>query len=198
MKRKTYYHIILDQSGSMQDSINQTISSFNEQIQVIQSLQSRFIEQELKVGLTLFNQEVKHIYFDQNPTTVHYLDSKTYIPNGSTALYDAVGTSVSSIKERFNNEILEGYTTIIVVILTDGFENSSKLFNQGTVKRTIKELELSGKWTFSFLGSTIDAVEIAHSLSIKPQNSMYFEKENISEAFCTINRMVSTYIEENH
>ena len=35
MKQKTCYHIILDQSGSMQDCIQPAISGFNEQLQVI-------------------------------------------------------------------------------------------------------------------------------------------------------------------
>ena len=34
MKQKTFYHIILDQSGSMQDCIDTTISGYNEQVQM--------------------------------------------------------------------------------------------------------------------------------------------------------------------
>ena len=56
--KKTYYQIILDKSGSMQNCINSTVNGFNEQMQMIKSLQNKFPDQKVLVSLTTFNQDV--------------------------------------------------------------------------------------------------------------------------------------------
>ena len=56
--KKTYYQLILDKSGSMQDSVDTTVSGFNEQMQMIKTLKKKFPEQEFLVSLTTFNQDV--------------------------------------------------------------------------------------------------------------------------------------------
>src|SRR4051812_37830397 len=108
MKKKTCYHIILDQSGSMQDCLSATISGFNEQLQVIRSLQIRFPEQEIRVGLTRFNEEVMHTYDNLQPDRTNELSPALYEPNGSTALLDAMGFTVRRIREQIQLELNSG------------------------------------------------------------------------------------------
>lgn len=194
MRQKTFYHIILDQSGSMQDCLQPTISGFNEQLQVIRSLQQRFPEQEIRVGLTRFNQEVMHTYFAQPPGHVTELNQNIYSPNGCTALYDAIGLTVQKLNERIELELIADLATAVVVVITDGYENSSRHFNLTQTKSMIQELEASGKWTFSYLGATLDAVEIASSLNIKQHNSMFFEKSNIKQTFDKLGSSMDGYL----
>jgi hypothetical protein len=48
--------------------------------------------------------------------------------------------------------------SVVMVILTDGIENASREFTyHTTIKRTIKALEETEKWSFTFLGADIDA-----------------------------------------
>jgi hypothetical protein len=42
----------------------------------------------------------------------------------------------------------------------------------------IKELDKTGKWTFSFLGADLDASQASDSLNIHPENIISFSKEN--------------------
>ena len=105
MKKKTFYHLIVDRSGSMSDCIPATIGGYNEQMQAISSLQERFSEQEISVGLTIFNQEVSHQFFGANPVKVEPLTRKNYLPNGLTALLDAIGMTVSLIKENKQSDL---------------------------------------------------------------------------------------------
>jgi hypothetical protein len=44
------------------------------------------------------------------------------------------------------------------------------------VKEMVEEREASGTWTFSFLGATLDAVDVAEQMSIRRENSIAFEK----------------------
>jgi hypothetical protein len=194
MKQKTYYHIILDQSGSMQDCLQSTISGFNEQLQVIRSLEGRFPEQEIRLGLTRFNEEVMHTYFARPADRVAKLTSAIYHPNGSTALYDAIGLSTQKLKDSIELELIAGLATVVVVILTDGYENSSRYYNLNQVKGLIRELEATGKWTFSYLGATLDAVEIAASLNIQQENSMSFHKADIRQTFDWLGTSMGGYL----
>lgn len=84
MKTKTYYHLILDQSGSMDDCIHPTISGYNEQLQLLRSLQERYPGQAIRVGLTQFNHEVEHTFSNQNPAHVRELTQQVYRPGGTS------------------------------------------------------------------------------------------------------------------
>ena len=65
--RKTIYHLIVDKSGSMMDCVDNTINGFNEQVNRIKDKAIEFTEEDITMGLTTFNENVKHLYFQQNP-----------------------------------------------------------------------------------------------------------------------------------
>jgi hypothetical protein len=194
MKKKTYYHIILDQSGSMHNCISSTINGFNEQVQVVQSLQERYTEQELFMGLTRFNHDVLQTAFAASPNLIQTLTPATYRPSSSTALYDAIGLTVQRLLRYLNGELKDPSTTVVIVILTDGHENASTIFSHQNIQSMIKELEQTGQWTFSYLGATIDAVKVAESLNIKSSNSMFFEKSQITRTYDNLKESLTSYI----
>jgi hypothetical protein len=196
MKKKTYYHLILDQSGSMQDCISETISGYNEQMQLLRSLKDRYPDQEIRVGLTRFNSEVLPSFQNADPQSVKDLDNTLYKPEGMTALYDAIGSSVYELNLQVGEELRAGIATVVVVILTDGHENVSKRYNHAAIQSMIKELEASGKWTFSYIGATLDAVEVAKGLNIKGGNSMSFEKRDMNKAYGRISSSMNAYMQK--
>jgi hypothetical protein len=190
--RKTIYHLIVDKSGSMMDCVDNTINGFNEQVNRIKDKALEFTEEDITMGLTTFNENVKHLYFQQNPKEMVLLTHENYRPSGGTALLDAVGESITEIERQVNTSLIP--TTVIVVILTDGYENASKKYNLVNIRNMISKLEESGKWTFSFIGATLDAVDVAASISIKSQNSFSFEKNAMkSEVWDKLNKSVSSY-----
>ena len=70
MKNKTtYYHLIIDKSGSMSGHIEQTVEGVNQQIRRIKEIGERFPEQQLITSLTLFNHKMtnalKHVHSGQ-------------------------------------------------------------------------------------------------------------------------------------
>jgi hypothetical protein len=148
---------------------------------MIRNLEAEFPEQDFTIGLTTFNNEVEHKYFMQLPGTATLMNRENYIPNGGTALYDAIGLSVTKLQEMQEISTLQMPTTVVVVILTDGHENSSSLFNLSKIKKLISQLEETGNWTFSFIGATLDAVDRAEEMSIKRSNSMAFSKSSMKE-----------------
>ena len=195
--RKTIYHLIVDKSGSMYDCIENTINGFNVQVKNIKANELEFKDEEITIGLTTFNDHVKHHFFQANPKEVIPLNTRNYVPNGSTALLDAIGKTAEQIESEIiiSNQIIP--TTVVIVILTDGYENASKSFNLASVRKMISRLEETGTWTFSFIGATLDAVDVAKELSIKTHNSFSFDKSEMSsKVWDKLNTSMSSYFDK--
>lgn len=197
MKNKTtLYHFIVDQSGSMAGLENQTMEGFNTQLRTIQQLKMEFPDQEYLCSLTFFNQHIQdRIKFEQ-VENIQPLSQENYIPNGTTALLDAIGKSIYSIKNKFGKDIAEDKMSIVLVIITDGHENSSRMYSYHDVAHLIKELDGSGKWTFSFLGADFDAIHTSHMLNIRRENVMNFSKDDYSEMMGDVSNSIRHYAME--
>ena len=196
-KRKTIYHIIVDKSGSMCDCIESTINGFNEQVNRIKSNETEFLDEEITIGLTTFNTNVHHHFFQAKPSEVRPLNTDTYVPDGSTALLDAIGKTVQQIENevKLTNQIIP--TTTVIVILTDGYENASRMFTLDSIRTMISRLEETGNWTFSFIGATLDAVDVAKELAIKAHNSFSFDKSEMSSKVWTkLNNSMTSYFDK--
>jgi len=176
-KSNTFYHIILDQSGSMSDCINQTLKGLADQRKEILAIANEFPEQEIRVGLTVFDHNVELKYSNLSVTELSRMNSFRYQPNGLTALLDAIGMSVAATERLMVNE----GDSAVIIILTDGYENASKEYSHEQIKELIQAKEETGKWSFTYLGATLDAVEIAKSMNIKAENSFAFEKKNMDK-----------------
>jgi len=177
--QKTIYHILVDKSGSMSDCIDQTINGFNEQIAKIREMELEFPEQLMTIGLTTFNTRVSHLYYMKPVEHAYKMDERNYQPDGSTAMLDAMAETMKelSLLQQQSNEQIP--TTVVMVILTDGYENASRRYTLKNVKEMVEEREASGTWTFSFLGATLDAVDVAEQMSIRRENSISFEKRDM-------------------
>jgi hypothetical protein len=179
--QRTIYHLIVDRSGSMSDCIDATINGYNEQLNRIRSMQDEFPEQDIRVGLTMFNTTIDMQAVAQDLMNATRLSRQNYIPNGGTALYDAIGQTALHLEEAYARPS-DLPSTFVVVVLTDGYENSSRLFNLQQIRTLIQRLEGTEKWTFSFIGATLDAVEVAEQMSIRANNSFSFEKQSMETA----------------
>ena len=197
MKNKTtLYHFIVDQSGSMAGLENQTITGFNSQLTTIQGLKKELTNQEFLCSLTFFNDEVQdRIQFGQVDAILP-LTRQNYLPSGSTALLDAIGKSIYSIKNKFGKELSEDEISIVLVIITDGYENASRLYSYHDVANLIKQLDETGKWTFSFLGADFDAIHTSKMLNIRSENVINFSKSQYSGAMDDVSESIRTYAHE--
>lgn len=166
-----YNLIIVDQSGSMYSIYNKALSSLNETIQTIRGIKKENPEINQFLSIAVFSGEgtqgVK-IVRDRVPVeTVEDITKKDYRPDGCTPLYDAIGTTVSSLRKNITKE-----DKVMVTIITDGEENSSMEYNQAGIRSIIEILRSEG-WTFAFIGANQDSVLTARELSIN--NALDFE-----------------------
>lgn len=129
---------ILDETGSMMSIKEKTIKDFNEYIQTINKAKGIFT-------LTKFNTTKVEVVYTKPIKDVPELTTETYKPTDSTPLYDAIGKTVKALESD------EGKQDILVVVLTDGEENSSKEYDKKAITALMKEKESKG-WTFVYLG----------------------------------------------
>ncbi|RAR75760.1 vWA domain-containing protein [Flavobacterium aciduliphilum] len=195
--KKTLYHFVLDSSGSMNDCVEATIKGFNNQLETIKSLQKELPKQEFRISLTLFNNHINHVLSNVSVSNFEPLSRSKYVPCGSTSLLDAIGQSINQIRINCETEIVSNKMNVVMIILTDGMENSSCEFNFNQIAKTITELETSGNWVFTFLGADIDAFQMSEMLNIRSENVVSFDKKNMDAMMGDISKGICYYSYSN-
>ena len=153
------------------DSIRaETIEHFNEQLEQIQKDSNGM---ETKVSLTTFDHSVDFQYFAQDLTKLKPLTLRTYLPRGGTAMYDAVGFTIDRAEKEIK-DIAKEDVAILMVILSDGQENSSTKYNRKDIAERIQRLQDTKRWTFAYLGANQDLAKIQQDLNIAAGNVQAF------------------------
>jgi hypothetical protein len=106
---------------------------------------------------------------------------------------DAIGFSIQSIEQKFQKEINEDEASVVMVILTDGEENSSKSFTYEEISAKIEILTATNKWLFTFLGAGINARPTTDRLKIRPENVVSFERSEYTEMLNRVSNSVRNY-----
>ncbi|MCR4725236.1 MAG: VWA domain-containing protein, partial [Clostridia bacterium] len=152
---------ILDRSGSMAGLESDTIGGFNGLID-----KQKKVDGKAFVTTVLFDNQQKTVHDRIDLAEVAPMTEKEYYVGGSTALLDAVGDTVTHIEQihkYVRPEDVPAHT--MVVITTDGMENSSHRWRAADVKKLV-EKKKEGGWEFLFLGANIDAVSEAARFGI--------------------------------
>jgi len=197
MKNKTtLYHFIVDQSGSMAGMEQQAIEGFNTQLEKIQDLEKTMPDQKFLCSLTFFNSDVQEVIKNEPVNQIELLSFNNYRPGGTTALLDAVGGSIDGIEKQYSECLQNDEMSIVMVIITDGYENASRYFTYHMVAQKIVKLDETGKWTFSYLGADFDAIHTSKMMNIRRENVMNFRKKQYSSMMHDLSDSIGVYAEE--
>ena len=166
-KAQIHNLIIVDESGSMGGLEKVTIGGINETIATIKKAQEDFTDTQQHY-LTLLT-------FDTGGPTVppirlhmaampiaQVTDFNNYHPRGGTPLFDAMGESLTRLHDLIKDD---ENATAVVTVITDGMENASRKWTGDALRRLIEQLKEEG-WTFSYMGSCHDVLEVTMNLSI--------------------------------
>lgn len=159
----TYIVFILDRSGSMSGVKSDTIGGVNGFIEKQKSAPGQAL-----FTLVQFAETSKTTVSGIPIRDVALLTEATYQPTGnSTSLYDAIGSTIDAVGAKLH------YTPesdrpgkVLVVIQTDGQENSSAKYNRRTVAEMIKHQRDKYDWDFVFIGASEIAVQDAVAMGI--------------------------------
>ena len=169
MKTRIFNLLILDESGSMSNIEKQAVDSVNETLQSVRAAQEKYKEeQDHFVSFITFNSSgVKTVLDRVEALKAEDITPAQFNPACCTPLYDAIGQSVNELKKSVAEN-----DKVLVTIITDGYENASREYNQASVKALTEKLGKQG-WTFAYIGANHDAMAVSHDLGIK--NAMNFE-----------------------
>ena len=166
-KTRVYNIIILDKSGSMNSIRKEAIDGCNETIGSIRAAQKRHHDTQVHyISLAAFCECGIDMIYDKTPIDeAETLTWEKYSPCCMTPLFDAIGNTVKRM-ETYTKSIEEFVeTSVLVTIITDGYENASKEWNSLEVKKLIEACKEQG-WMFSFIGASEDIVNVATHISI--------------------------------
>ncbi len=160
---------IADRSGSMHSIWTDAIGAFNTFIGEQQKG-----EGEATLTVALFDNQYEIMQESVAIKDATLFDTNNYIPRGSTALYDAIGRTLTKmIGRRESGEI----DAAIVTILTDGQENASREFTASDVKKLIEKCEKEFGWEFIFLAANQDAFAAGSTFGIRSANAYNFSAD---------------------
>lgn len=180
--KETYYLLIVDSSASMSSLTKSTISGINEQIDTIKQLEKDYPNQVYKMSFIHFNNKITIEYTERSASELQHITENNYLCNGMTALLDAIGVGVNALNDSISDKIVSGEASAVVVIITDGEENSSREYDIERVKSIISELQNTNSWTFTFVGANIDSISTAKSFGINTNNVMQFSADMSSNS----------------
>jgi len=161
---------VIDSSGSMEETRDESIEGFNQFID-----EQKSEDGTADVSVYLFNSVIKKVLNRVEVTRVPRLNRELYRPDGNTALLDALGTAIDETGRMLSATMeAERPEHVIICILTDGRENSSQLYNRGQILNKIMHQTKVYNWKFIFLAANQDAFLEAESLGIsKDYTSSY-------------------------
>src|SRR5579859_996720 len=165
--RPAHVALILDRSGSMESCRDETIGGFNEYAQQVRATAAQEGLQ-VRLTLTVFNQEVRMPLFEQPLARLHPMSRKYYVPGGSTAMLDAVGETIDRL-ERDGTGIAD--TSVLVCVISDGYENASQRYRYADIAERIQRLTATERWTFTYMGANQDLSQVSDQLNIPFANT---------------------------
>ena len=160
--QRTELIFILDRSGSMSGLESDTIGGFNAMLE-----KQKKEAGECRITTVLFDSQYELLHDRVDIDKVKPITEKDYFVRGSTALLDAMGKTMHKIERVQQCEP----SRVLMVIITDGEENSSREYQLETIKMKVKFLK-EKSWEFIFLGANMDAVTTAGHMGIDPHHAV--------------------------
>ena len=170
-------YILLDRSGSMATLWNEALGSINGYIEKLKKTD--------KVHLAVFDNEYE-VLRDVKVKDWEDVTNEEVQPRGMTALYDSCGKIMTTAEE-------DDAKKSILVVMTDGYENSSHEHTQASIKARVKQFE-DKNWEEIFLGANLDAVEaVSGSVGVVSGKTMNIAAGSMRAAMNTLSSYTTAY-----
>lgn len=169
---------ILDRSGSMSDLRHDIIGGYNTFL-----TDQKALPGNARVTLVQFNHEIEVVYQALPIQHVGHLTLGSYIPGGSTYLYDTLCDALSKQGARIGGETWAD--KVLVNIITDGKDEKSVKCTKAQAIEAIKHKQDKMGWTVLFQAAGMDAFTEGAGLGIDPMMTRMFTANaaGVAEAY---------------
>ena len=180
MSQTHIHHVLLDASGSMQNCHESTLSALNEQIASLRKVQADHTDQDIRFSISDFSDDYRMWFGPKSIGEIRDIRPDQYELRGLTALYDGLGTLITRTIDHVGEDAPEKGTSVSIMVLTDGFENASRIFSSGALRLLIDKLTEKG-WEFRFVGADIDPLAVSRDIGMDPVRVRRFAKDEMME-----------------
>lgn len=175
--------IVLDRSGSMESVKADTEGGLKAFLDAQHDAPGGTV-----VSLYQFDTEYEAVY--ENVAVANVPDFKLR-PRGGTALLDAIGRTINTVKAQIKAMDADDRPgEVVLVILTDGEENSSREYTLSAVKQLIEKRRAKG-WQVVFLGADQDAITVAANMGIGHNTTLSYALHSTTASMTAAGQMVS-------
>lgn len=199
MPKENYTHvaIVLDRSGSMNNIASDMVGGLKTLIE-----EQKQLDGEATLTYATFDDEYELVHDFINLNDVNEISLN---PRGLTALLDAMGRTISNVKEKISKmKKDEKPSKVLFVFITDGMENASGEYTRDAVFKLINELKSDGKpredqdeplWDFVFMGANQDAISEGGSMGFSKGSSFTYAatSDGVKNSFSSLSRNMSNY-----
>jgi hypothetical protein len=187
----THLIFVVDRSSSMSSIASEMVIGYNNFIKAQKETAG-----ECAVSFYQFDDQYDVVFERSALSEVKDLDNKTYVPRGSTALFDAMGRTINNYG-KYLSDLPEDERPerILFVTITDGQNNASREFTLDQVANMVKHQTEVYKWDFVFLGSNIDSWAAGESFNIKASSTLQFANNagSVKSAFDSLAKSTVMY-----
>jgi uncharacterized protein YegL len=175
---------VLDRSSSMHRLVTEAVNGCNTLV-----AEQRATNPQALFSLSLFDDEIMVVHDAVPLAGVPELTPEFYVPRGSTALNDGIGSMIQAIGKRARR-----FTRVLIAILTDGAENVSRSFSEADILSMVTYRRTTYDWQFVFIGPE-SALGYALSIGIPRSNIVSFDANSagIESVMKRLSKSVSAY-----
>lgn len=173
---------LLDETGSMNVRREETIVAVNNYLEGLR-------EEKAVVTFATFDTEqgVNFRYTETKAKHIPDLTVDTYRPNAMTPLHDAVGKMVQIMQQQAGDA-----DKVLIVVVTDGEENSSREFDLNKIQTLIKQQEKTG-WAFAYIGVSADAWAGGRQMGVADGSILNVKGDQVQRAMLSHSRATADY-----
>lgn len=190
--------ILLDKSGSMESMCNDVIGNINEYVKSMRKSPGQNKWSLVQFDTPGYDKTFPHTSYSQRPESeVPFLVTpgpplsgapsprvqfdiseeapvEYYLPRGGTALVDAMYKTIQEVDGRLSGQYSKVGGTVkpVMMVMTDGQENSSKEYTTEQLKALVGEVQEKG-FEFIFLGANMDSFSVANGYGISTDMTKY-------------------------
>ena len=188
--KESYTHItlVVDRSGSMESIKADAQGGINTFVR-----DQKEVKGEATFYLADFDTEHQDVF---GPADIQGFSHYALKPRGGTALYDAIGKAIVTTGEFLDKmDEADKPGRVVLCIVTDGGENSSREFTGDQVRALVTEHQDKYNWQVVFIGANINAYATGTSLGFRGQHTTQYHAtpQSATAMFSNVNSTVKAY-----